>query len=577
MIISVKKMWSILSHKDRIYALVLFVFMLIGMILEMLGIGLVIPLITVLMQEDLAIKYPVVQSLLNYFGNPNQATLITYSMIVLVGVYMIKNLFLAFLVWKQRYFSYRVRTDLGHRLFSNYLYQPYAFHLQHNSAQLIRNVSGEVSILISYGINSVLIIATEALIILGILGMLIAIEPAGALIIIITVGSFSLLFYWLLRSKVASWGKERQYHDGMLIQHLQQGLGGVKDTKVIGCEDSFVDGYDFHNKKSSKIAQWEQTLQALPRLWIELIAIIGLVILVVSLNQGAGKDVSNILPVLGLFAAAAFRLMPSLSRVISSLHAFQFSQPVIDILEKEIKLEREVQAVQMLNQPGKFDGKIELKNIDFSYPASKKKILHDISIIINHNESVGFIGKSGSGKSTIVDIILGLLSPDSGEVIVDGSNIQDDINRWRGKIGYVPQSVFLTDGSLKSNVAFGLREEDINENAVWSAIKSAQLEEFVANQSEGLEAIIGERGVRLSGGQRQRIGIARALYHSPPVLVLDEATSSLDVKTERDFMKTIDTLHGERTLIIIAHRLSTIEHCDRVYRLEDGHIVDNEL
>lgn len=577
MIQSFKKIWQILSSNDRSYAFILFIYMLIGMILEILGVGLVIPLIALLMQSDLVDKYPEVEPILNFFGNPSQTLLITYSMIGLVIVYFVKNLFLAFLVWKQKYFSYRVRTDLGHRLFSNYLYQPYAFHLDHNSAQLIRNISGEVSIFISYGVNSSLTIATELLVIFGILSMLIFIEPLGAIIVILSVAMFSMIFYWLIRLKIIKWGKERQYHDGMIIQSLQQGLGGVKDTKVIGCEESFIDGYDFNNKRSSKIAQWEQTLQSLPRLWIEQVSIIGLVILVLSLNKSIGSNTTSILPILGLFGAAAFRLMPSLSRVISSVQAFQFSQPVINKLEEEIKLKGKVQTDIDSRKALKFKNIIKLKNINFTYPSSKKKILHDISITIKHNQSIGFVGKSGSGKSTIVDILLGLLIPDSGEVTVDEIDISDNIKGWRNQIGYVPQSVFLTDASLKNNIAFGDKDEDIDLKAVMSSIKSAQLEEFVDNQPEGLEVNIGERGVRLSGGQRQRIGIARALYRNPSVLILDEATSSLDLKTERNFMKTIDTLHGKRTIIIVAHRLSTIENCDRVYQLDNGHLIDAKI
>jgi len=576
MLISINKIWSILSQREKAQVIVLFILMLIGAMLEMLGIGLVIPLVTVLMQDDIGIKYPQISSLIDILGNPSQILLTVYSMIGLLCIYAIKNFFLTFLIWRQRYFTYCVRTDLGRRLFSNYLYQPYSFHQRNNSAQLIRNINGEISVLTSYGINSMLIIATEAMVVLGILGMLITVEPFGAAIVAFSVGPLGFLFYWLFRSKVANWGKARQIHDGLVLQYLQQGLGGVKDTKVIGCEDSFVDEYDVHNKKSSKIAQWEQTIQALPRLWIELISMVALVMLVTSLSLGDERAFSEILPILGFFAAAAFRLMPSLSRVISAMHGFQFSKPVIDVIVKEINLNQEVQTFSTDSRICDFAKDIVLNHINFTYESTAIKILDDVSIKIKHNQSIGLIGKSGAGKSTIVDIILGLLPPDTGQILVDGRDIQDDIIGWRTQIGYVPQSVFLSDCSLKSNVAFGVKQDDIDEDAVWEAIKSAQLEEFVENQPDGIETMIGERGVRLSGGQRQRVGIARALYHNPAILILDEATSSLDVKTERGFMNTIDEMHGNRTLIIIAHRLSTIKHCDQVYRLENGRMIANK-
>ena len=280
------------------------------------------------------------------------------------------------------------------------------------------------------------------------------------------------------------------------------------------------------------------------------------------------------MPILGLFAAAAFRLLPSLSRIISALHAFRFCLPAIKILEKDINLQAQAGILQTVEQPGDFCEKIELNNVDYIYPSASTKTLMDISIAVKHNESVGFIGTSGAGKSTLVDVILGLLTPSSGKVMVDKKDIKKNIRAWQNQIGYVPQSVYLTDSTLKKNVAFGIEDEKIDEDAVWRAIKSAQLEEFVTSQPEGLEVIVGERGVRLSGGQKQRIGIARALYHNPSLLVLDEATSSLDVKTEHGIMETINSLHGEKTLIIIAHRLSTVEHCDRLYRLENGRVVE---
>ena len=570
MLISINKIWSVLAQRERAQVITLFVLMLIGAMLEMLGIGLVIPLITILMQDDIGIKYPPIGLLIDNLGNPSQALLTLYSMIGLLCLYTIKNFFLAFLTWRQRYFAYCVRTDLGRRLFANYLYQPYSFHQQNNSAQLIRNINGEISIFTSYGINSMLIIATEAMVILGIIGMITTVEPFGAAIVVFSVGPLGLLYYWLFRFKVTHWAKLRQIHDGLVLQYLQQGLGGVKDTKVIGCEDSFVDEYDFHNKKSSKIAQWEQTLQALPRLWIELISMVAIVALVASLSLDDERGPNEILPILGFFAAAALRLMPSLSRVISALNGFQFSKPVIDVIVKEIKLKKENQTFSADTRICDFKKDIMLHNINFTYESTKLKILDDLTIKIKLNQTIGFVGKSGAGKSTIVDIILGLLLPDSGRVLVDGRNIQDDILGWRSQIGYVPQVVFLTDGSLKSNVAFGVKVDDIDEEAVRVAIRSAQLEEFIEGLPEGIETVIGERGVRLSGGQRQRVGIARALYHNPAVLVLDEATSSLDVKTENGFMKTVSNLHGKRTIIIIAHRLSTIKNCDLVDSLENG-------
>jgi ABC-type multidrug transport system fused ATPase/permease subunit len=568
------KMWSMLSTSKQRAAVALLFLMIIGMVLETIGVGLIVPLIVVLLQDDIATKYPIIQPVIDYLGNPSQNMIIVYSMLFLLGVYTVKNLFLVVLEWRKRHFAYTIRTYLAYKLFNNYLHQPYTFHLQHNSAQLIRNISGEVSLLISYGLNSVLTVFTEGLVLLGVLGMLIVVEPVGAILVIGVVGLSSVGFHWLLRSKVVRWGKDRQYYDGMIIQHLQQGLGGVKDVKIFGREESFLNGFDLHNKKSAKIAQWEQTLQVMPRLWIELVAVVGLVILVLSVISKGDENANNIVPILGLFAAAAFRLLPSLSRIMSALQAFRFSVPVIETLNKDLNLQLPVRKLQAVEHQGSFHEKIKLANVDYTYPSASTKTLMDISITVNHNESVGLIGTSGAGKSTLVDVILGLLTPDSGKVIVDKNDIANNTRDWQNQIGYVPQSVYLTDSSLKNNVAFGVVDNEIDEDAVWRAIQSAQLGDFVASQPEGLEVIVGERGVRLSGGQRQRIGIARALYHNPSIIVLDEATSSLDIKTEQGVMETINALHGRKTLIIIAHRISTVEHCDRLYRLENGRVVE---
>ena len=389
------------------------------------------------------------------------------------------------------------------------------------------------------------------------------------------IGVAVLGFQWFIRNRVAYWGRERQYHDGMIIKHIQQGLGGAKEVKMLGCEETFLTLHDESHRKTAKLLQWQQTLQALPRLWLELIAVAGIVALVLIMILRGGS-IQDIIPVLGVFVAAAFRLLPSLSRILTALNSLRFSISVVNVLKEEFSIqvyEGHLKQKKDL-KVGDFQDKIGLRNLVYKYPASSKPALNNVSVNVSCKESVGFIGTSGAGKSTIIDIILGLLTPDSGQVLVDGLDIQQNLREWQNQIGYVPQSVFLTDDTLRKNIAFGLSNTEIDEKAVWDAIKASQLEEFVLNQPDGLETIVGERGVRLSGGQRQRIGIARALYHDPAVLVLDEATSSLDNDTENDIMKTINTLHGNKTLIIVAHRLSTVENCDRIYRLEKGQIVE---
>lgn len=566
------KIWNLLTSAERRSALVLLGLMLIGMVLETLGVGLVIPAIALLTQSDFARNYPILQSVLQALGNPSQQTLVIGGMLVLVGVYLIKALFLALLAWQQTRFAFGVQVQLSQRLFTTYLRQPYMFHLQRNSAQLIRNVITEVSLFTGNGILPGLLLITESLVLLGLCSLLLIVEPLGALIVLSVLGTAAWGFNRVTRTHIARWGEARQYHEGLRIQHLQQGLGGAKDVKLLGRETDFLEQYRVHNAEGARVGRLQLTLQQLPRLWLELLAVSGLAILVFSM-LAQGRVLEAVLPTLGMFAAAAFRLMPSVNRVLGSVQSLRYGLPVIDLLHTEINLVTP-EDTSTHSPITLFQIALELSQITYAYPSAAQPALKDVSLAIQRGESVGFIGTSGAGKSTLVDILLGLLTPDTGEVRVDGKDIQVNLRNWQDQIGYVPQSIFLTDDTLRRNVAFGLPNEQIDDTAIQRAIQAAQLEDFVASLPDGLETLVGERGIRLSGGQRQRIGIARALYHDPAVLVLDEATSSLDTATEHDVMQAVRALQGTKTIIIIAHRLSTVAHCDRLYRLERGRVVE---
>ncbi|HEY8119597.1 MAG TPA: ABC transporter ATP-binding protein [Methylophilaceae bacterium] len=568
------KIHALLTPAERRAALVLFGLMVIGMLLETLGIGLVVPAITLMLQSDLAVHYPKIQPLFDWLGNPTQAQMLSMAMLGLVGIYLIKNMFLAFLAWRQTHFAFGVQMQLSQRLFTTYLRQPYTFHLQRNSAQLMRNVTGEVGMFTGAITNSLSII-TESLVLIGIASLLLLVEPLGALIVVLVLGTFAGGFNLITRKRILRWGKARQYHDGLRIQHLQQGLGGAKDVKLLGRESDFLAQYQTHNIQSARVAEFQTTLQQIPRLWLELLAVAGLAILVQTMLS-QGRDMSSIVPTLSLFAAAAFRLMPSVNRVLASAQALRYARIVINTLYEESKLDvaqGEVPRNKSSGNTPAFQNEICLSNLNYSYPNATSSALDDLSITVRKGESVGFIGPSGSGKSTLIDVILGLLTPSSGQVAVDGQDIQNNLRAWQDQIGYVPQTIYLTDDTLRRNIAFGLADDQIDDESVIRAVRDAQLEEFVASQADGLQTMVGERGIRLSGGQRQRIGIARALYHDPSLLVLDEATSALDTEIETDVMQAVAALHGRKTILIVAHRLSTVEQCDRLYRLDHGKLV----
>ena len=549
--------------------MVMLSFMIIGMLLETLGVGLVIPALGLLTQSDLAHSYPALQPALQTLGNPSQKTLVIGSMLLLVGVYLIKALFLAFLAWQQTRFSFGVQIRLSQRLFTVYLRQPYTFHLQRNSAQLLRNVTGEVNAFVR-AVTSIQTILTECLALLGIGTLLLLVEPLGALIVGLMFGCAAWGFHHSTHTHITRWGQMRLHHDGLRIQAVLQGLGGVKDVKLLGREGDFLAQHSAHSTQSARAEQFRATLQQLPRLWLELVAVAGMALLVLSM-LAQGRDIASIVPTLGLFAVAAFRLMPSVNRVLGAVQNLRFNLAPINTMHEELKLTEPEPTVHNIDGTA-FQHNICLIDINYTYPNSAAPVLNSLSITIQKGESVGFIGPSGSGKSTLVDVILGLLPPSAGQVVVDGQDIQQNLRHWQNQIGYVPQSIYLTDDTLRRNVAFGVPNEQIDDAAIQRAIQAAQLDWFVTSLPNGLETLVGERGIRLSGGQRQRVGIARALYHDPSVLVLDEATSSLDTATESDVMQAVTTLQGTKTIIIVAHRLSTVKQCDRLYRVEQGRV-----
>ena len=566
------KIYALLTPKERRGALVLFVLMVVGMLLETLGISLIIPAITLMMQGDLIAKYPAISPVLGLLGASSQTELIKVAMLGLVGVYLVKNLFLAFLIQNQTHFSFDVQANMSQRLFTIYLRQPYTFHLQRNSAEFIRNIAGEVG-QFSGILISTLMLTTELMVLAGIAVLLLLVEPVGALIVSIVLGGAGWGFHYITRERITRWGEERQIHDGLRTQHLQQGLGGAKDVILLGRESDFLAQYQVHNVKGTRVSKQQTTLQGFPRLMFEFLAAAGLAILVLTMVS-QGRDMASIVPTLGLFAAAAFRLMPSINRVLAAVQALRYTLPAVNTLYDEFNLNFIKPNSQQISNSKPFAQEISLCNVTYHYPGVSSLALDGISINIRKGESVGLIGPSGSGKSTLVDVILGLLAPSGGHVMVDGCDLQQGLRQWQDHIGYVPQAIYLTDDTLRRNVAFGLANEQIDDKAVIRAVKAAQLEDFISTLPQGLATIVGERGVRLSGGQRQRIGIARALYHDPEILVLDEATSALDNATEQGVMEAVAALKGSKTIIVVAHRLSTVANCDRLYRLGRGKIVE---
>ena len=566
---AIEKIWHILNPPEKRRVVVLLGMTIFGVVLDTFGISLIIPAVAMLTDPEFQTNYPQIKPFVKLVGNPTQSVLVVFGLGALVVVYLFKNIFIGLNKFLQMRFQAEVETRLSNRLFNRYLNQPYSFHLHRNSSELIRNLQ-DAKAVTDYAVAPILILVTEALVLIGLSALLLIIEPIGSAAVVLIIATASFVFHVLTKSLAGKWGSERQFHDGQRLKEATQALGGIKDVKVLNRESIFERRFSNHNDAKVSSDQKFLFLQQLPILWLEILVLFSLTILVAILEL-QGNSPSEILPVLALFAAASFRVLPSANRTITAFQNLKYGRSILNTVSHDLSLPvREYGPSKTQNRL--LPKGIELNQVSYKFEGTIEPTLNCINLKISAGESIGIIGTSGAGKSTLIDVFMGLLEPNSGQVLVDGEDISIDPRIWQSAVGYVPQNIFLTDESLQRNIAFGVDFEDIDKQAVDQAIDSAQLRAFVNSLPEGLNTVVGERGVRLSGGQRQRIGIARALYQNPPVLILDEATSSLDLETEAGVMEAVEQLHGEKTLIIVAHRLSTVQQCDRLFLIDNGKV-----
>tara|TARA_B100000963_G_C22623913_1_gene671370 strand:- start:867 stop:2609 length:1743 start_codon:yes stop_codon:yes gene_type:complete len=539
----------------------------VGIIFEMLSLSILFPIFELLLEPDLANKYTFYNDLLLFFDNPSKNNVVIIVMLLLTFIFFVKNLFIGFLSWMQSSFAIRLSEEVSNKLFKGYLNQNYLFHVSRNSSKLISNIQIEIQQFSSF-VQSLIFMTLEIAVLSAVLFTLLYIEPLGTAFVFSVISLFSLLFYFFTRKSLKIWGEKRQIYDANLNKHLLQGFGGIKDLILYGRESFFYSKYRKQLNLKSNIYIKQLTLLQVPRLYIEFLAIFcmsSLIIILIFLD----RPIESFLPTVGVFMAAAFRALPSVNKIIGSLQNIKFTKPVINLLYNEILI-FDKNDIKYSSKNITFNDKIQLKDLSFKYPNTKKSILKKISFNIKKGESIGIIGESGSGKSTLVDNILGLLKPESGEILVDKKSIFLNLPFWKKLIGYVPQTIYLTDDTLINNIAFGINSKDIDMKKINSSVENSNLLSFINSLPNGLNSMVGERGVKLSGGQRQRIGIARALYNNPEILVFDEATSALDSKNEREVMNSIMKLKGIKTTIIIAHRLTTLYNCDKIIELKDG-------
>ena len=543
--------------------------LLIGAGFEALGISLMIPILDIIIDDSVNSENLIVRMIIFNFGVLPKETLVIYSLLILISVFVAKGVYLSMLAWVNGKFTYTIKAELIKSLMKVYLNAPYEFHLKNNSAQLIRNLTTEATQFLNYALSPAMSIATETITVVLIFSVLFIMEPIGTVLVVLMLVSSLVAFQKTVGNYSSRLGELRQHADGLVVQKAQEAIGGIKDVKLFDRISFCEEGFGHYITQSSDVSAKQQAISQLPRHYVECIGVVALstMVVVLTLNVESAKDT---VPIIGLFALAAFRLLPSANRLLAATNALSFAEPVLSLIEEQQKLISVHVPTNRL--PLNFEKDIEFRKLSYRYPDSADDALSDVALLIKKGGSLGIVGKSGSGKSTFADVLLGLLKPTSGTIFVDGTDIQERLESWQENVAYVQQNIFLTDGTLRSNVAFGVQHSKIDKEQLQRAIYEAQLEGLVSSLPNGIDTHIGERGIRLSGGQRQRIGIARALYRNTPILVFDEATSALDNDTETEITAAIKLLKGSRTIIVIAHRLSTIEHCDRVVEMTGGRI-----
>ena len=559
------------KHKRNFILLLLFVF--IGMLFEIIGIGILIPILNVLLNSSNP-NFLITFIKRNY-GTQNQITLLQYVLFFFLIIIMIKSIYLIVLSYFKFRFIATITNHTTNELFKGYLYSPYKYHVNNNSSNLIRNIQIEMTEFNST-LQSFMMVITEFTVAVGLVIFLLYTEPFGAIFTAILLLLATITFQLLVKRKLSMWGQRRQELDGEINKILIQSFSGIKDIKLSMVENYFYNKfYKYVNKKIDLQSRYV-TIKHMPRLYLEFIVMTGLLVFIYVLVF-KGVEPQTIITTLTLFVGVSFKLIPSFNNIMASLQQIRFSESSICLIESDLRNVRNANLINTdFNKNISFNKSISFENTSFSHTSKSRVVIKDLFLEINKNSIVGFIGESGSGKSTIADLMMGLLTPNSGKILVDGVDIYSNICSWQKNIGYVPQTIYLLDDSILKNIAFGVSDDNICHKSVMNAIHLAQLDEFVNDLEYGVNTNIGEGGAKLSGGQRQRIGIARALYNNPELLIFDEATSALDNKTESAVMEAIYSIKN-KTIIIIAHRLSTLSKCDIVYSIEDGKALKKQI
>ena len=572
-----KKINYVLDRRQKTNLSVLLVIILIGAFVELLGVSAIMPLIDVAMEPGTIGEkwYFVLISKNTGITDANQ--MIVLLAFVLIAIYILKNIYVTMMYSLQYRFIFNNQQRLSVRMMKSYMQQDYLFHVSRNVAEFQRNIVNDVNGFYTVTLNALQFLAEFSVSVVLVAFLLVqdwVSTLAVASLLFLFMGFFTIFF----RKVLVRIGEESRLANVSVTKWLLQAFSGVKEIKVANKERFFIANYDRSYRDCARIQRQQSMLTYLPKPVMETVCICSLMIAMIIKIVVVKSDITSFVTTLSVFAVAAFRMLPSFNKITGYISGMMFNTPSIDAVYNDLREIEQLMARRTADHEDtvkvKLGTAIRLDRVSFRYPKAEKWILKNASLEISKNTSVALIGASGAGKTTAADLILGILEPQEGAVMIDGTDIRRCMTSWHEDVGYIPQTIYLMDDSIRANIAFGIPEAEIDDDAVEKALQEAQLDRFVHTLPEGAGTVIGDRGVKLSGGQRQRIGIARALYRNPSVLILDEATSALDNETEKEVMEAIDGLHGTRTLIVIAHRLSTIKKCDRIYEVENGVFVE---
>lgn len=580
-----KKIRYIFDRKQKLQLVVLGVMIFFGGLLETLGVGAMMPVVTALLTPDklqeYIDEYEILQKLCNVFHIQSVGQVTMALLLGMMAVYVIKNLYILLLTYQQNTFITQTRNKMISRVMAEFLNRPYEQYLGADIPTVFRITDSDIPNTFTL-ILAMLQLASEVVVSFLIFLVLLWSDVAMTLFIIAVFGVLTLFIVKVFKPKLNKIGAKNQAIQSRIAKWRIQAIYGLKDVKVLNREEFFVRNYYESGKTGADVARNYAVLNNIPRLLIETVFIVSMLSFIAIYIKGGG-DVTAMVTTIAAFGVAAIRVLPSVNRINTYITEIAYTQPSLDFVYENLQEGMKTDAMLAERKANaqkeklKLEDKIELNHITFHYPDTDKNIFKDAHMEVPRGKSVGIIGASGAGKSTIVDVLLGLLHAQEGEITCDGVNIFKNYESWLAQIGYIPQAIYLIDESIRDNIAFGIDEDKIDDKRIWQVLEEAQLKEFVEELPEGLDTTIGDRGVRLSGGQRQRIGIARALYHNPEILVFDEATSALDNDTEAAVMEAINSFHGKKTMVIIAHRLNTIEKCDIIYKVENEKLVETML